>query len=301
MARAIPRATPPRRRRTDAAVASASRSSHVGGHAFAWIEWVGGRAASLHNHVQSLGLAATAVYAAQKLRFRLGPPKTPFVWLLSKQARHPLRCRPGTSDIAVFGQIFRDLEYRCLDDIGDPGLVIDCGANVGYSSAYFLSRFPNAKVIAVEPDAANFAVLEANVAPYGDRCEVLNTGLWSHPTGLVMSEQAWGDGREWARTVRVARPREAPAMTATDVGTLLAGSGFDRISILKVDIEGSESVVFASNYESWIGKVDNMVIELHGEREREVVLGAIAAERFETSTSGELFVCKRRTARAKPW
>jgi FkbM family methyltransferase len=281
-------------------VSSASRSTSVRGRTATWVDWLGGRAASLSNHIRSLGFGATALYAAQKLRFRLGPPKTPFVWLLTKHARHPLRCRPGTSDIAVFGQIFRDLEYRCLDDTRDPELVIDCGANVGYSAAYFLSRFPRVKVIAVEPDPANFAVLAANVEPYGDRCEVRNTGLWSHPAGLVMSEQAWGDGREWARTVRAARPGETPAMTATDIGTILAGSGFDRISILKVDIGGSESVVFGSNYESWIGKVDNMVIELHGEREREVVLGAIAAERFETSTSGELFVCKRRTARANP-
>jgi FkbM family methyltransferase len=258
------------------------------------LDWLGGRVESLHRHVRSLGVGATALYAAQKLRFRYGPPKTPFVWLWSKHALHPLRCRPGTSDVNVFGQIFRDLEYRCLDDARDVRLFIDCGANVGYSSAYFLSHFPGAKGIAVEPDPANFAALTANVKPYGDRCEVLNTAIWSHEAGLVMSEAPWGDGREWARTVRVAGPGETATMTAIDIGTLLERSGFDRISILKVDIEGAESTAFGSNYESWIGKVDNLVIELHSEEAREIVGHAIAAEDFATSTSGELFVCRRR-------
>ena len=84
-------------------------------------------------------------------------------------------------------------------------------------------------------------------------------------------------------------------MMATDVKTLIRDSGFDpRVSILKVDIEGAESVVFGSNYESWLGRVDNLVIELHGEKDREVFMRAIASEGFATSTSGEFFVCQRR-------
>jgi hypothetical protein len=46
-------------------------------------------------------------------------------------------------------------------------------------------------------------------------------------------------------------------MTATDIGTLLDRSGEQRISVLKVDIEGAERVVFVKNYESWLPKVDN--------------------------------------------
>ena len=52
-------------------------------------------------------------------------------------------------------------------------------------------------------------------------------------------------------------------MVATDIGTLLDDSGFDRISILKVDIEGAESVVFGStvaNYSFAVGS-DTRVVE----------------------------------------
>jgi FkbM family methyltransferase len=254
--------------------------------------WLAGRAASLDIHVRSLGVVPTLVYTAQRLRFRFAAPAAA-VRLLSKRAAHPVRCRPGTSDVAAFGQIFRDLEYSSLDDANDVSLVLDCGANVGYAAVYFLSRFPRAYVVAIEPDAANVEVLRANVAPYGGRCRVIHGALWSHPAGLVMSEEPWGDGREWARTVRVVRPGETPSIEATDIGTLLRESGFDRISILKVDIEGAEAVVFGSNYESWMGKVDNIAIELHGAREREIFLAAIKDERFATSTVGERFICRR--------
>lgn len=76
--------------------------------------------------VRSLGLAPTALYAGQKLRFRYGPPRTAFVWLLSKQARYPLRCRQGPAT-STCSQIFRDLEYRCLDDARDVRLLARSG------------------------------------------------------------------------------------------------------------------------------------------------------------------------------
>jgi hypothetical protein len=111
--------------------------------------------------------------------------------------------------------------------------------------------------------------------------------------GLVLSEVPFGDGREWARTVRETRNGEKPTMTATDIGTLLEDSGYERISILKIDIEGAESVVFSSNYESWIEKVDNLVIELHGDECRSIFRKAILNADFNLSQCDELTVCKR--------
>ncbi|MFY8155090.1 MAG: EamA family transporter, partial [Hyphomicrobiales bacterium] len=46
-------------------------------------------------------------------------------------------------------------------------------------------------------------------------------------------------------------------------------------AVLKVDIEGSEAEVFSRHTDGWIDRVDNLVVELHGDRCREVVLAAI--------------------------
>lgn len=239
----------------------------------------------------SLGAMPSLVYILQGLRKKYAKPRRPYA-LYSKDALFPVLCRPNTSDIDVFDQIFVGREYRCLDEATDVGLIIDCGANVGYSSAYLLSRFKQAHVIAIEPDPLNYALLKENLVPY-DRSRVVCSAVWSHPAGLVLSEETFGNGREWSRTVRETRDGETPMMTAIDIGTLLANSGYDRISILKVDIEGAEEVVFASNYENWIDKVDNLVIELHSDECRSVFMAAIANQGFSLSECDELTVCRR--------
>ena len=241
----------------------------------------------------SLGAMPSLIYILQGLRKKYAKPQKPYV-LYSQDARFPVLCRPNTSDLAVFDQIFVGREYRCLDDVPDGGLIIDCGANVGYSSAYLLSRFKNAHIIAIEPDPSNYALLQKNLAPYADRAKAICSAIWSHPAALVLAKETSGNGQEWSRTVREVQEGESPMMTATDIGTLLANSGHDRISILKVDIEGAEKVVFAAGYEHWIDKVDNLVIELHSDECRSVFMAAIANRGFTLSECDELTVCKRR-------
>ena len=216
------------------------------------------------------------------------------VTMRSGRANYPLGARSHTSDGQVFYQVFARLEYACVDEMSDVSLIIDCGANVGYSSAYFLTRFPDAKLIAVEPDPGNFKILQRNLAPFGSRVRLIQSGIWSHSCGLVISEEKFGDGREWAIQVRETKPGEPPQMTAVDIGTLLRESGQSRISILKIDIERAEAIVFASNFESWIDKVDNLVIELHDEECQQIFFKAIEGQGFEISHSGELTVCRRR-------
>ena len=216
------------------------------------------------------------------------------VTMRSNRASHPLVARSHTSDGQVFYQVFARLEYACVDDMSEVSLIIDCGANVGYSSAYFLTRFPNAKLVAVEPDPGNFKMLQRNLDPFGPRAKLIQSGIWSHSCGLVISEEKYGDGREWAIQVRETKPGETLQMMAVDIGTLLRESGQPRISILKIDIERAEAVVFASNFESWIDKVDNLVIELHDEECQRIFFKAIEGQGFEISHSGELTVCRRR-------
>jgi len=208
----------------------------------------------------------------------------------SKRARFPLWCRPRSSDIHVFNQVFIDLEYACVDGIVAPGLIIDCGANVGYASAYFLTKFPGCRVIAIEPDSGNAEMLRRNLAPYRDRVEILEAGIWSHSVGLVI-DATLGDGQEWARKVRECRPGETPQVIATDLATILENSGAETISLLKVDIEGSEAVVFSNNFEGWLDRVENIAIELHGERCVEIFDKAIADRPFQITRSGELTFC----------
>lgn len=212
-------------------------------------------------------------------------------------ARFPLRCRANTSDLDSFAQIFVERMFKCLDSVVvGTGLIIDCGAYVGYSAAYFLSRFPQCRLIAVEPEPSNFQMLELNMFPYGSSVELINSAVWPEVTELTLTERH-GPGREWSRQVRPYRSGDAFSFRAVDIGTLLRRSGYDRVAILKIDIEGSENLIFSRNYGEWIDRVDNIVIELHGETVQKnchsIFYQAIHDKGFAVSQAGELTVCKR--------
>jgi FkbM family methyltransferase len=203
--------------------------------------------------------------------------------LRSKELAHPVFARRETSDIRVFHQIFVYRDYRCLDNVKDAGLIIDCGANVGYSSAYFLSRYPTCKVISIEPQADNFALLRRNLAPYGERCRAIQAAVWwqVEPLNFKAAEMP---GNEWAFSVQPASSNDNTVPTVT-IPMLLENS--QRISILKMDIEGSEREIF-NHDTSWLDAVDNLVIELHGEECRQSFMRAVQRRPFHIVDCGDL-------------
>lgn len=219
--------------------------------------------------------------------------------LKPRHASHPLFFRSGSSDLQVFHQIFIEREYEPLCDLRDVGLVVDCGANVGYSSAYFLSRFPASRVVAVEPDAGNYAMLDRNLRAYGDRATLIHAGIWSENRPLKASRDPYRDGREWSFRVRPAEADEEADFRGVSIPSLLETAGSSRISLLKMDIEGAEAVVFRGNVE-WLDRVDAIAIELHDDsnfgRASEVFHAAIRDRGMHVSQSGELTICRRRAA-----
>jgi FkbM family methyltransferase len=256
------------------------------------------RLLNLKNAFVNLGLRGFFVYVYQRLRL-LWPREQHVIALRSKYALHPVQCRTKSSDVSVFWQIFISREYSCLDDVASADLIIDCGANIGCSAAYFLTGYPHCKLIAVEPDPKNFEMLSRNLAPYGDRAKLLHAAVWSHPARLTFAETPYRDGSGWSRQVRECLADEEEAgFAAVGIGDLLKQSGRSRISILKIDIEGAEAVVFSKNYESWIDQVDTLVIELHDDTMfgdcSSVFEKAIAGRGFTKSHCEELTVCKRR-------
>jgi FkbM family methyltransferase len=212
--------------------------------------------------------------------------------LRTKASKFPLHCRLSSSDPYVFRQVFMDHEYSVLQGLKDVRLIIDCGANVGYSAAYFLTLYPEAKLIAIEPDSANFAILERNLKPYGDRVHLHMAGIWSHKTGLTVCRGTYRDGAEWSTQVRASLPGETPDVEAIDIGTLLRESGHAQVDVLKIDIERSETVVFGENYAEWLGKTRNLAIEIHDDECERIFQAAIAGYPFAISRNEHVVVCK---------
>jgi FkbM family methyltransferase len=204
----------------------------------------------------------------------------------------------------VFRYIFIDREYAPLGDLDPVELVVDCGAYAGYSSTYFLSLFPQCRIIAVEPDPGNFELLQRNLDAYADRTTAIHAAVWSSCCNLELSTETFRDGREWTRHVHESTEDGTTTIPGVDIPAVVASTDAERISLLKMDIEGAEAVVFRDNPDEWLHRVDNIVIELHDDsafgNASQLFFGAISRHGFNVSTSGELTICKRATDHAEP-
>lgn len=53
-----------------------------------------------------------------------------------------------------------DRHYQAILSAEKLPLIIDGGANVGYSPIWFALKYPRAQILAVEPDSENFSLLK---------------------------------------------------------------------------------------------------------------------------------------------
>lgn len=226
--------------------------------------------------------------------YRRQDPSAPYRidHLYTNQLPHPVKCRYGSSDFRVFRQVFLADQYGPIQAEKDIKLVIDCGAYTGYSTVYFLNKYPQAHVIAVEPDGRNFELLEENLRFYAARVTLFHAGIWSHRTRLRVVQRQYG---EWSTRVMECKENERGDLDAVDIPTLLTTGGYKTIDILKVDIEGAEDTLFGHHYERWIDSVNTIAIELHSPRSRSIFLGSLYGRNFDLRTSGELIIARRRT------
>ena len=62
-------------------------------------------------------------------------------------------------------------------------------------------------------------------------------------------------------------------------------AGTESVDLLKIDIEGSELEVFNVASRSWLPKVKNICIELHGDECRKALMTALDGSDYEISLS----------------
>lgn len=167
---------------------------------------------------------------------------------------HPIRVRNGTPDIAtIINNVIRE-EYGQYWGTTKPLRMIDAGAYIGDTSAYFLSRFPGMQVIALEPNAANYRMAKENLAPYGDSVTLINAALADSKGQVRMSGDFDG----------AAIRDDGDFVDATTVIDVMEQVGWDRLDLLKMDIEGAEAQVLGTRADAWLPRVDRVILEPHG-------------------------------------
>jgi FkbM family methyltransferase len=208
-----------------------------------------------------------------------------------------LEVAPTDSDLFVLSQIFGWREYATdnataqqLHHVssrwkanGISPLIIDGGANVGYSALFFAELFPEATIVALEPDPKTFGRLCRNCQGH-PKIKPLQAALWRDTNGVKLQT---GEHGSWSHHLG----RDGLEVPSTTLRAVMAAHSISRLLILKLDIEGSEKEVIEAD-PGVVSSAMCIMIEPHdfmqpGRGCLTPLFAAVADKQVDTVISGE--------------
>lgn len=134
--------------------------------------------------------------------------------------------------------------------------IIDCGANIGISVLNYKRQFPDASILAFEPDPNLASILRRNLQKNqaGD-VEVVEAAVWTEE-GV---KDFFVEGKDGGRLVNDQQefPHTQPVKTV-DLAEYLT----KEVDLLKMDIEGGEFELI-SHLAGKLAVVKNLIVECH--------------------------------------
>jgi FkbM family methyltransferase len=225
----------------------------------------------VYNYVQAVAyLLRTPRRPSYKLRAAVAYTRLtlllPVGWALRRRHARVMGMRVEAASFwnihYLFGEIFMRGAYYFVADRHDP-VVLDLGANAGFAVLYVKQLYPRAVVHAFEPDPATVAMLRRNVARNGLR----DVHVYAAAAGAADgTAQFYVDERPGELTMGLVRERLGRVGTVHTVPVVglagfLAGK---QVDLLKMDIEGYETEVFASlDHPGSLDGVRELVVEYH--------------------------------------
>jgi len=170
---------------------------------------------------------------------------------------HPVFLRLRTTDVELCREVLLKGQYDC-DFAKRPRVIVDAGANIGLASIFYANKYPDARIIAIEPEPSNYQMLVRNLAPYS-KVETVHAALWKDNCAIQLRDK--GTGHTGFQTSAESDDAAASVQGVT-LDQLMRDFGIDYIDLLKVDIEGAEREVFEHS-PNWLNSVGIVAVELH--------------------------------------
>lgn len=160
----------------------------------------------------------------------------------------------GLAFYDTYLEIFENNIYEFIT-INPKPIIIDCGANMGLSVLYFSKKYPNAEIVAFEPDETVLPFLEKNIYSQDIKnVELIKKAVWIEETGL----EFYTDNGLGGRVGKEYKDQLPKIIKAIRLKYFLNRP----IAMLKMDIEGSEYLVL-QDCEDLLYNVDHIFIEYH--------------------------------------
>jgi len=206
-----------------------------------------------------------------------------------KNLYYPFSLRSGTSDISIFHQIFANREYD-FNLYFVPKIIIDAGANIGLASIFYANKYPNSKIISIEPERSNYNLLKKNTQKYSNIISLNNALSNLSNENLSIIDKGFGYWGFMTEPEANGIKSKIPSVKSVSIDEIMSKYGYEIIDIVKIDIEGYEKEVFEKNSENWLPKTRCLIIELHDNMKEgcsKSVFSAIIKHDFSFSHRGE--------------
>jgi len=170
----------------------------------------------------------------------------------------------------VFTQRIYDFDFPALEDSTKP-LIVDAGAHIGLTSLFFAKEYPQAQILALEPQPDNYKLLEKNIWENQlERVETRPLALAGKTTESILHiDTVW----DWFSTASLHQGawtgnQETKQISVKTISLSDLLKELEQpIDLLKLDIEGSEQAVLESAKKD-LTKIRSMVIEFHPHKQQ---------------------------------
>lgn len=135
-------------------------------------------------------------------------------------------------------------------------LIIDLGANCGFSVRYFANEYPQARIAAFEPDESNFKLAKLN--NISKTVDWYNNAIGSITSIGSLTDPGLGNN---AYRVIMSSQGSLQILSLDEVVKNYIKKGYIPF-VVKIDIEGYEQELFLRNLD-WIDSIPVIIIELH--------------------------------------
>jgi len=160
----------------------------------------------------------------------------------------------GLAFYNTYREIFQEEIYKFVSQNPSP-LIIDCGANMGLSVLYFSKEFPNAQIIAFEPDEKTLPFLRKNISIQGlKNVKLIEKAVWIN-NDLLNFYTDNGMGGRIGATYENQYPKQINSVRLRDYL-------MKPVEMLKIDIEGAEYVVLKDCADR-LKNVNHIFVEYH--------------------------------------
>jgi FkbM family methyltransferase len=158
---------------------------------------------------------------------------------------------PG--ELSALHHIFQKEEYAVH---GNPRVIFDLGANVGFATLYFSRRFPDTRIVAVEGDPRTYARLVRNVEGLPN-VTTLNRAMATTDGPLTFYSSRYS---LWSGLTPQSAEATAVQVEGITLDSLRKHVGIEEVGLLKLDSEGAEFDVLRA---SQLDVVNEIIAEIH--------------------------------------